>query len=322
MPLSKAWAALLLAAAISACHSNDIPVAEQPALVINGEVVKASDFGRLLTKKLKNFDALAAKEPTNVKKAREIVLQELLVSALLRQEAKKRGITVTEEDVTKEFDRLRKNYPDDLTFRAALADEGMTAGEWRETLGRSLLEKKVFDAMNEDDAKADKDLEERARRYHAEHKAEFSRPAQVRLQQILLTKEDDAERLLKKLQKGLSFSDLAKKFSVSPDAKNGGDVGYISKGVVPAFDPAFNLKPGQLSGVIKSSYGFHIMKVLDKRPPTVLSYEQARERIIRALRADRQQARFRSWLEETTKSSKIERNDNVIEKIKIHTEGQ
>jgi peptidyl-prolyl cis-trans isomerase C len=250
-------------------------------------------------------------------------LRELIVSALLTQYAADHKIIVTDEEKEKEFDRVRKSYPDDLTFRASLTTEGQTLDEWKARLSQSVLERKVFANLTPTTSTIEKTAELEARKYYESHSAEFDRPAEIHLQQILVAKEDDAERISHALKAGgVSFASMAKKYSLSPDAVDGGDVGYIAKGVVAAFDGAFNLKPGQLTGVVKSSYGFHIMKVLDKRPAGRLPFEKVKERLLREALGKKQQATFDQWLEGAVKAAKIERNDTLLDRIKVRTEAE
>ena len=100
-----------------------------------------------------------------------------------------------------------------------------------------------------------------AKDYFEKHRDEFQQPEQIEIQQILVSKEDDAERLLKKLKEGGNFEDLARKFSISPDSNTGGRIKNLIKGTVPTFDFAFKFKLGQISQVVKSNYGFHIVKL-------------------------------------------------------------
>ena len=310
--------ALLAAGLLGSCHKTTKQVGELPVYVVNGDAYSATSFARDLAKKLKTFDALAAKDPINVKRSKESALREFAVSTLLSQFAKAHHIEVSEAEVNDAFDKVRKTYPDDLTFKAALAADGQTMEEWKESLKKTLTERKVFETLDADPASMEQD----ARNYYNAHKTEFNRPAQIHLEQILVAKEDDAERLFHKLKSGASFSDIAKKFSISPEGAGGGDLGYISKGMVPVFDKAFDLAPGQISAVTKSSYGFHILKVLDKRAAGAIPYEQAKKGIIRRLAAQHEQNVFSQWLDGAIKEAKTERNDALIDKIRVRTEGE
>lgn len=309
----------LLCLTLFSCTRFRSAPAELPVLVVNGEKFSAGDFSKQLAKKLKTFDALAAKDPTNIKRTKEMILNEFIIATLLRQQAITKGLSVSDEEFEKEFDRVRKSYPDDLTFKAALAEEGASLADWSAHLRQSLLEKKAFTVIGPEIKETQ--LLEEAKEYYSSHKNEFQRPAQVHIKQIVVAKLDDAERIHHSLKTGASFEELAKKYSISPDASNGGDIGFISKGVVPAFDTAFNLRPGQLSGVVKSSYGFHILKLVDKRSAMLLTFDQAKDRILPRLLSKKQQESFNLWLENAIRSAKIERNDVLLNKLTVRTEG-
>ncbi len=103
---------------------------------------------------------------------------------------------------------------------------------------------------------------------------------------------EEARRVLAEIRgKSMSFDEAARRYSLSPDAKVGGDLGYFGKGTMPqVFDQAcFALAPGQVSEVVASEYGFHLFKVLDKRPAEKRSLEKARAEIDRILLRKKQE---------------------------------
>ncbi|RPH35285.1 MAG: hypothetical protein EHM91_17430, partial [Planctomycetota bacterium] len=130
----------------------------------------------------------------------------------------------------------------------------------------------------------------------------YSTPEQVRASHILLKtegkKEDEvkakAEALLTQVKAGADFADLARKNSEDEaSAKNGGDLDYFARGrMVPEFDDvAFKLQPGEISGLVKSQYGFHIIKVTDKKDATVRSLDEVRPQIVDQLSWEKAQAK-------------------------------
>ena len=100
---------------------------------------------------------------------------------------------------------------------------------------------------------------------------------------------EDARRIRDELQRGKKFSDLARAHSLSADARLGGDLGWFPKGVMPPeFDKvAFSLQPGQISDVVTSEYGFHLFKVLDRRPARKKDLAQVRREVERRLLRDK-----------------------------------
>ena len=108
---------------------------------------------------------------------------------------------------------------------------------------------------------------------------------------------------------GKDFSELAKKDSECPSKTKGGDLGYFRRGqmVKPFEDVAFSLKPGEVSGVVETDFGFHIIKVTDKKPATTVSYEEVKDRIIATLKSDKLEKETDLYLEPLKKRAKIER---------------
>ncbi len=131
--------------------------------------------------------------------------------------------------------------------------------------------------------------------YYKNHISEFKVPIKIRARHILIrtngNKEHDkkalkkAEEILKKLKNGANFVEMAKKYSEGPSAKNGGDLGYFTKGqMVPAFDKAaFSLKKGEISGIVKTQFGYHIIKVIDIKKAHTKTFNQAKKEIEKKL---------------------------------------
>ncbi len=139
-------------------------------------------------------------------------------------------------------------------------------------------------------------------RYYAENSELYSTPEQVRASHILFKTEgkDDAavkakaEEVLKEARAGADFAELAKKYSEDEaTAKKGGDLDYFTKGrMVPEFDEvAFSLQPGQISDLVKTQYGYHIIKVTDKKPGTTKTLDQVRQQITDQLAFQKAQTR-------------------------------
>lgn len=132
---------VLLSLLLFSCTHNSSNPKNAAILSVNGRVYSAGELGASLAKKLKIYDALAAKDPINIERARESVIQEFIVSALLEEYATAHNIEVSDSELLNELDHIRKTYPDDLTFKAALATEGQSLEEWKAALKKTLLEK-------------------------------------------------------------------------------------------------------------------------------------------------------------------------------------
>lgn len=124
--------------------------------------------------------------------------------------------------------------------------------------------------------------------YYQQHQGEFRSGEEVRVRQILVNDEIIAKDILEKLKKGASFGDLSTQFSRAPNAKRGGEIGFVSRGEVPKMfeDEIFRLQAGQISEIIRTDSSFHIFKVDERRPPGMLDLQAATPLIESRLRED------------------------------------
>ncbi|WP_286293004.1 peptidylprolyl isomerase [Methylomarinovum tepidoasis] len=169
------------------------------------------------------------------------------------------------------------------------------------------------------------DLTQAAREYHKAHYDDFVRPARVRVAHILIrwkgkrSKEEArklAEEIRTRLLAGEDFAALADRYSEDPSAQhNHGDLGWVSsEQVVPEFAKVvFGLKPGQISPVFESRYGFHVARVEAKKPAEPIPFEEAKAAILRKLERDYREDRVRQYLESLRKRRPIAVEKKVLE---------
>lgn len=307
---------------LAACTPKSSKVKNLVVVQVLEQKLYAVDFSQRLTNKLKNLDAAAARNTETIKKIKNELIHNFILNAVVKDFAKKNNIKVSSSEVDAEVDLVRKSYPNDLSFKESLAHADLLLAEWRQNIEQTLLQKKVmFLIFEKAESKPTYSIEE-LKKYYQSHINNYNKGAEVRVSQIVVKTQDEAQKLLKSIRSGSNtFEDVAKKFSLSPDSKKGGDIGFIIKGVVPVFDVAFNMSIGPLSPVIKSEYGFHILKVTAKKPATKISFEQAKPSIIKALNESAQAETFNRWFSEYIKGIKIEKDSALIDNIHIQTQG-
>lgn len=148
--------------------------------------------------------------------------------------------------------------------------------------------------------------EEEARTYFEEHRAEYA--MQVRLAHVLVRSRAEADRVLEQLKEGMPFGTAASQFSIDQTAQIGGDLGYMSRGdmIHELEEAALELGVGELSGVIPSSYGYHIIKVLDRHPGAAqASFEAKRATVMNFLTSQRRREAFDQWLSDLEERSSV-----------------
>ncbi|MBI2982267.1 MAG: peptidyl-prolyl cis-trans isomerase, partial [Deltaproteobacteria bacterium] len=136
----------------------------------------------------------------------------------------------------------------------------------------------------------------------------YQQPELSHCRQIVSSSRDKAEKILGLLKNGENFAALAKKFSESPDRERGGDLGFVARGDLPPIldEACFRFHPGQTSGVVTSAYGFHLFRVIERKPPRTLTLEEARSGVEAAWREQNRKEILEKWMGELHQRSKIE----------------
>jgi parvulin-like peptidyl-prolyl isomerase len=160
--------------------------------------------------------------------------------------------------------------PAEQIAAAVRNDAGSTVIEKRDDMRRQKL---IADLSG--DISAPSDAEVRA--YYEQHTGEFRSGEEVHVRQILVHDENVANEIQQKLKKGTPFEQLSNQFSHAPNAKKGGEIGFVGRGELPKMfeDEIFALKPGSVSGVIRTDSSFHIFKVDERRPPGIVDFQTA-----------------------------------------------
>lgn len=306
---------ILMTVGLAGCPSNYQRLSKKPVEQVNDHVLTTKEFANQLARKLRNFDALAAKDPNNIHRIKEEILRDFLVKSLTLDWARSQSIVVSENSLDKEVDKLRASYPDDLSFRRALAQENLSFSEWREELRYVMIEREVFKKINE---KVKAPSEDEIKRYYEDRKDQYKRKERIYIRQVVVDNEAKADAIKLDL-KTKDFAEVAKKFSITPESKNGGVVGWIEKGTVDYFDPLFSAGSGIQT--VKSPFGVHLIKVEKKAPASTTPLEEVKPQIIRALKAQREQAEYVAWLDAQLRSSKVLKDYDLMNSISVDTRG-
>ena len=301
----------------SGCYSRYPKLVNKTIVQVNEHTLTTKDFANQLARRLKDLDAFSAKDPQIVRQAKDGIINDFIIKGLTLDWARAQNISVADSLVDSTVDKYRSNYPDDLSFRRALAQENLSFSEWREKLRYSLIEQASFKKMNE---KSRPPTEAEIKKYYETKKDLFKKKERVFLRQILVDDLAKAE-LMKASIKTKDFATLAQQYSKAPEAKAGGAVGWIEKGSVDFFDSTFNQTIGSIGAIINSPYGYHVIRVEKKLPASVKSLDEARPQIIRTLMAQKEQAEFVAWLDHQIRSSKVLKDYDLINAINVDTKG-
>lgn len=280
-------------ALLLACPQEQKPKQDPHAVAtVNGEVLARADFERLLAREAQAMEANSQRTPEQVEPFKQALLETLIERALLLQAAAAAGIKVTSEEVDRRVLALSSEYPAN-TFDDELAKSRTSRAALTESTRDLLTIERLLGSEVHSRVGV---TEEQIRQYYEEHSGELAEPEQVHAQQIVVKDLDEAKHMQQLLWQGKKFSDLARRFSLSPDARVGGDLGFFARGTMPpAFDEVvFKLNVGGTSEVISTEYGFHLFRVLEKKPARRRELAEVRglieERLLGSLRAEAQKA--------------------------------
>ncbi len=307
---SFVWMALCVAL-FSACGR---PKPEEILVRWNQTSITVADLTKELKRRRDIFRPEGAQSSSLAAEVRKTILSEMVDRKLLLQEAQKQGVQVEPEELAQEIRKYKSSYTE-LSFQKMLKERAFTQEEWVDIKKENLLIQKYLLGLNRAGVgQSDAELE----KYYQEHLKEFQISESVHVRQIVTDTKEKAESILRRLQNGENFAKLAQDLSLSPDREKGGDLGFIKRGSFPReFEICFSMKPGEISPIIPSLYGFHLFKILEKAPARTLEFSEAREEIEIRLKDNAKEEFVKKHLEGLRAEAKIEINEKILERVEI-----
>lgn len=297
------------------CTWRNTQVADQTVIQIEDRSLNLKEFSDRLSRQLKNFDALSAKDPAQVDRARQSVTREYLIETLFSKFAAKNNIEITQSEWDQEVNEIRGGFPDDASFRRALAEENLSLAEWRDRIKFLMMQKRVFADFAK---KYQPPTDDEIKKYYDENKERFHHPERIYLRQIVVDDLSKAQEILAETKKR-KFDELATQYSIAPEGKNGGLVGWVQRGSVDIFDKAFTIGIGNNSQVLESPYGFHIFRVEKKEPAGYTKVDELKPLISKILVGQKEQKEYTQWLDEQLRSTRVSINKDLINQLKVET---
>lgn len=249
------------------------------------------------------------------------ISEQFVQMAALKDAAAKAGFKAEQADVDEIVSNMVSRLPPGATLEDMMAKSGMTLDEVKKEIRDSLPIQKMFESLTKD-VKVD---EAKAKAFYDENNAFFEVPEQIRASHILI-KTDDAtndvlkaaarakiEGILKQVKDGGDFAALAAANSDCPSKSNGGDLGLFGKGqMVPPFEEAaFALSTNEVSGVVETSFGYHIIKLTDRVPASKRAFDEVKEQIVSRLTSEEQGKIVSEYVEKISADLKYKANDKL-----------
>lgn len=232
----------------------------------------------------------------------------LIDNKIVEVEAEKEKIKVSDKEIDEEMQTYIESNGGEEAFDAALSQSGLSREDIEEEVVNYL---KIVKLLESDIEVTDEEITT----YFEENKESFSEPEQVEASHILVEDEEKANEVKEKLNAGEDFAELAKEYSTdASNAENGGELGFFPQGqMVPEFDEAaFSMKVGDISDPVKTSYGYHIIHVTDKKEAKEATLEDHKEDIKKALFDQEIQTKYTTWISE--KREKLDIKNTLTDK--------
>ena len=247
------------------------------------------------------------------------ILEGLVAQTLLLQDAKAQGVAVSDEELKPQLAALRGRFPDEAAYKKALEQEGLTEKQLQEKLRQeAVIQKYVGTKIFNEVAVTD----QTAREFYDKNLDKMQRPERAHLRHILIRVEpnaaaadkqkarDKAEDFLKRIKGGEDFAKLAAENSDDPGSKvRGGDLSWMARGQTPPpFEKAaFALtKPNDLSDVVETQFGYHIIQLVEREAASAVPLEEARPRITQMLQQRQVGERLQARVQELKNKGKVE----------------
>jgi peptidyl-prolyl cis-trans isomerase C len=282
------------------------PVLEDTAVTVNGIEIGENQVDTLVDAEFERIASKAAQLPPAFaeqfkKQLRQQALERLIAEQLLLDKVREAEIEIADDEVEGYIEKVASEQSPPLSLeelKARIASQSGGFDQMKQQIRRGLGYQKLMESQWAGKINI---TAEDAQKYYTENQKEFETPEQVRASHILIkpdlsdpSKDPNeaqalarakAEDLLRQIKEGADFAELAKTNSDCPSSKNGGDLDFFVRGdMVPDFEnAAFKLQPGQVSDIVQTKFGYHIIKVTDHKDGGIPSFEQIKDDLIQKL---------------------------------------
>lgn len=306
-------------------QKSELPIeATGPVATVDGKDIPAEEFNEVAKRRLKRFGSNLP--PQMVGRYKTQILEGVINKRILDNFLADKDIEVTDKDLKDRIKEFKERFPSDKEFQNFLKENDLSEKEFKGDLKKDLALKKYV--RNEYGIEiTDKKIKE----YYNKNKKQYNKKERVSASHILIKsgKKSDksdkeakkqAEKLAKEARKkDTDFSKLAKEKSEGPSASKGGKLPEFSKkDMVPEFSKAaFNMKPGEVSDPVKTKFGYHVIKVHEKKDARTVPLKEAKGDIRKKLEQREFRSAMQKFMKKVKKDVKIKKNpDNIKVNVK------
>jgi peptidyl-prolyl cis-trans isomerase C len=290
------------------------------AAVVNGVVISQEEYAKELGFYLQRFSRQGVQlSKEQMTKLKNDVLENLIEREILYQESQKSGIKIDKNKIDEQLSVIKKRFPSEKEYKNALSTMKISEDNIKNQIKRKLAINKLIDTKIAQKVVV---TDEESKAFYNANPNLFKQPEQVKAGHILIKVEAGADEqkktealkkikeVQKKLKGGQDFAMLAKEYSEDDTSSaKGGDLGYFTHGqmVKPFADAAFGMKPNEVSEIVKTQFGYHLIKVYDKKPEKILAYGEIKDMLTEHMRKEKTEKEAAKYIAELMKDAKIEK---------------
>lgn len=312
--MRKLFVILLLL--VSFAGVSQAAVVDRIVAVVNNEIITLTELNKEAEPFIERIEKTykGSEKDRVIEETRKTVLNRMVDTILVKQEAKRLNIVVKDSDVTNMINEMLKSRKMTMEqFKEMLAKDGLSLESYMEEAKDHLVRGRL---ANREIRSKVMVTEQEIGEYYKQHREEYEGREQVKLRQIVILSPTTApvekkrearaeiESIMARLKAGEKFEVLAAKYS----PQLGGEMGFVEKGAMlqPVEDAAFKLKVGEVSDIVESPAGFHIIQLLDRRGAGIKSLQSVRDEILNKLTLEKSEKKFEEWMTDLRKKSHIE----------------
>lgn len=310
--LSLVWVVLPILARNVRASSDSIAI-------VNGSAIARDEYNRELgqvRKRISRQNKFPSESQLSEIKKR--ILEQLIGRELLYQQSQRMGVKVKASEINERFESLKKRFTNESEFNNVLHEQNFSEDVVKAQFKRGIAIKQLIDSQIVPKVKV---TDKETKSFYGRNPQYFKKSEQVRASHILVKVDPNADELQKaearkklediqqELSQGKDFSDLARVFSEGPSSTKGGDLGYFERNqmVKPFEEAAFSLKPGRISKIVQTNFGYHLIKVIDKKPESIFAYEEIKNAISRDINRKKIEKEVNRYIEELKKDADVQR---------------
>jgi parvulin-like peptidyl-prolyl isomerase len=279
-----------LVCTIFGCGGNG---ASKPLATVDGMTISIAEFNKRFVRDANSLLVGSSLTPEEYEHIKEEVLNILIDEKVMLLRAKELSISVSDAELMKKAGEIKESNTSDEGFDKANTTRKVDYGQWKEELRKRIILEKLISA----DVNSKIQVKEEEKKVH--------------VAQIVVREQQKAEAILKRLMKGEDFAKVAREESIGPEAKAGGDLGFVSQGFMPEeIDAAiFSQQPGEIGPVIRSPFGYHIFKIIEKGKK---GSDDIEGRVLTDLKKQKEEEEYSLWLGALRSKAAIKINRDLL----------